>query len=481
MSSRYFVMRDVSSVPDWRSLRWVLFAALFAPLAAFVVLRNFTPDGDIVFQHTRTHFYVVGVTSLAAAAACATVIASARTLRETRLLFLALAFLTIAGFFSVHGLVTPGVIQHEVYASIGVSAWLSVLGGAFFVALSAVALPARAERMLRRGGRMIFAWILVGLATYIALSFAVDDWLDSVPTDDLMVQYAIAIAATMMFGFGAWRYAQAYSFARLPSQAAMVLALVLLMQVPAILLYGTVWYTSWWIYHALYASAFVVLFTGWAMEAKRAGSLSAIADALAMRDALAQLNRGRDARINELVEAIEHKDQYTVGHVHRVGEHAYEIGKRLGLAPADLRDVVLAAQMHDVGKIGVPDNILLKPERLTDDETAEMRKHAARGGDIASRVRALRAVASCVRHHHERYDGRGYPDGLAGDAIPIASRIIAVADTYDSMTSNRPYRSDLGHDAAVAEIQRVSGTQLDPRCVAAFLSIFEERGAAAAA
>jgi hypothetical protein len=461
------------------SVRYIALAALFTPLAAFVVLRQLFPGDDLVLQHTRTHFYVVGLTSLAAATACAVVIASAKTLHETRLLFLALAFVTIAGLFSVHGLVTPGVIKHEVYASIGVSAWLSVLGGAMFVALSAIALPRPVERMLQRGGRVIFAWTIVALATYIALSFAIDDWLDAVPTDDRTIQYGIALAATAMFAFGAWRYAQAYAFARLPSQAAMVLALVLLMQVPAILLWGTVWYLSWWLYHGLYAAAFIVLFTGWALEAKRAGSLSAIADALAMRDALAQLNRGRDARINELVEAIEHKDRYTVGHVHRVGEHAFEIGKRLGLTQAELRDVVIAAQMHDVGKIGVPDHILLKPGKLTDDEIAEMQKHAARGGDIARRVDALRQVASCVRHHHERYDGRGYPDGLAGDAIPLASRIVAVADTYDSMTSTRPYRNDLGHDTAIAEIRRVSGTQLDPRCVAAFLTMFEDRAAAA--
>ena len=243
-------------------LRYAALAALFAPLATFVVLRQLFPGDDPVLQHTRTHFWVVGMTSLAAATACATVIASARSLRETRLLFLALAFVTIAGLFSVHGLMTPGVIQHEAYASIGVSAWLSVLGGAAFVALSAATMPRWAEAMLQRAGRVIFAWVLIGLATYMALSFAVDDWLNNVPTDDRTVQYGIAFAATALFAFGAWRYAQAYTFARLPSQAAMVLALVLLMQVPAILLWGTVWYTSWWLYHGLYAAAFIVLFTG---------------------------------------------------------------------------------------------------------------------------------------------------------------------------------------------------------------------------
>ena len=300
------------------------------------------------------------------------------------------------------------------------------------------------------------------------------------PTDNRDVQYVIGAGTTLLFAYAAWRYWRAYQFARLPAQAAMTGALVLLCEVPAILLWGRTWHLSWWIYHAIYAEAFVVLFAGWALEVKRAGSLRSISDALAMTDALAQLNRGREQPILELVEQLEAKDRYTVGHVHRVGGYAYEIGVRLGLSPGDLRDLVLAAQMHDIGKLNTPDAILFKPAQLTDDETGEMRKHAERSGEIASRVKALRAVAGAVRAHHERFTGGGYPDGIAGEAIPLIARIVSVADSYDAMTTSRPYREALAHETAMAELQRVRGTQLDPACVDAFAAWWAERVAAAA-
>jgi HD-GYP domain-containing protein (c-di-GMP phosphodiesterase class II) len=233
-------------------------------------------------------------------------------------------------------------------------------------------------------------------------------------------------------------------------------------------------------YHGAYGAAFLVLFGGWAIEVRRAGSLDAIAGALSMRDALTQLNRGRNAHILELLNAIETKDVHTHGHVSRVGAHALAIGKQMGLPATDLRALVLAAQMHDFGKIGVPNAILMKPGHLTAAEFAEVKRHAARGGSIAGRVDAPRPLARVIRAHHERYRRQGYPDGLAGDEIPLLARIIAVADTYDAMTSTRPYREGFTHEAAVAELARVRGVELDPACVDAFLvSLGDEQRAAA--
>ena len=198
-------------------------------------------------------------------------------------------------------------------------------------------------------------------------------------------------------------------------------------------------------------------------------------DALSMRDAVAQLNRGRERPIIELVEQLEAKDRYTVGHVHRVGTFAYDIGQQLGLSHSELRQCVLAAEMHDIGKLNTPESILLKPGRLTDEETVEMRKHAVRSGEIAKRVATLGPIALAIRAHHEQFAGGGYPDGIAGDEIPLIARIVSVADTYDAMTSTRPYRKAMTHESALAELRRVSGTQLDPRCVDAFLASFDDR------
>jgi HD-GYP domain-containing protein (c-di-GMP phosphodiesterase class II) len=128
--------------------------------------------------------------------------------------------------------------------------------------------------------------------------------------------------------------------------------------------------------------------------------------------------------------------------------------------------------MHDVGKIWTPDGVLQKPGPLTETETRIMREHSQRGGEMTSRVRALEGVSASVRAHHERWDGSGYPDGLAGEEIPLAARIVSVADTYDAMTSTRPYRKALSHEVAVLELHRVRGTQLDPQCVDAFMAAF---------
>jgi HD-GYP domain-containing protein (c-di-GMP phosphodiesterase class II) len=456
-----------------------LAAVAAPPVAMAVFVAN--PDLDPNLTQFAAHFWIVSGTALAAAVACVLVIASARTLRETRLLFLALAFVSISGIFAVHGLMTPGFFADEFYSSVGASAWISIAAGAIFVALSAVDLPDPLDRAVRRGGGVIFAWTTLVVGAYIIMSFSHENWLDFIPSDDRRIQYVLGIASISLFAFGAWRYAQAYLFARLPSQAAIVVALVLLMEVPVMMLWGTLWHLSWWMYHAAYAGAFAVLFASWAIEVRRAGSLNAIADALSMRDALAQLNRGREKHLLELLDAIEVKDAATLGHVSRVAAYALRIGRGLGLGATELRALVLAAQMHDVGKIGVPDAILLKPGPLTAAEFAEIKRHTTRGAGIAGRVRALQELAPVIRAHHERLNGRGYPDGLAGDEIPLLARIIGVADSYDAMTSTRPYRAALSHDDAVAELHRVSGVELDERCVEAFLASFGQERLQAAA
>ncbi|HWQ28608.1 MAG TPA: HD-GYP domain-containing protein [Dehalococcoidia bacterium] len=457
------------------SLAWGALAA--APVVALVTLLR-VPAWDAEWRAPTFHFYVVSGTALLAAAACGAVAALSRTIRSTRLLFLNLAFLSIAAIFAVHGLATPGFIHDEPYPAVAVSAWLSVFAGAAWIALSAVQPPSPVTRALERHGHLLLLGVSAGLALYVfaALFVHESEWLSWVPVGSRDFQLAVTASTLALLVFATWRYAQAYLFTRLPSQGAMALALALLVDVQVCLTWGRLWHASWWLYHGVYASAFAVLYAGWFIEARRAGNVAAIAEALAMRDSLVQLDRGRPAAIVELADAIEAKDVATLGHVSRVGAYALAIGRELRLSPWELRDLVLAAQMHDVGKIGTPDAILRKAGPLTEDEFAIIKQHAARGDDIASRVAALRPLRRAIRHHHERWDGRGYPDGLAGDDIPLFARIIAVADTYDALTSPRPYRAALDREAALAELRRVRGEQLDPRCVDAFLRALDRIG-----
>ncbi|HSA21935.1 MAG TPA: HD domain-containing protein, partial [Myxococcota bacterium] len=171
-----------------------------------------------------------------------------------------------------------------------------------------------------------------------------------------------------------------------------------------------------------------------------------------------------------LAESIEVRDAYTGGHTRRVVEYSLAIGRRLGLPEDELEQLRLAAILHDIGKIGVDDRVLRKPGALEGEEVGQMRRHPQLGVEILNHVRDLAGALPGIRSHHERYDGRGYPDELGGQDIPRVARIIAVADTFDAMTSDRPYRRGLPWATAMAEIRRCAGSQFDPLVARACLA-----------
>jgi putative nucleotidyltransferase with HDIG domain len=176
--------------------------------------------------------------------------------------------------------------------------------------------------------------------------------------------------------------------------------------------------------------------------------------------------------VTALAEAVEKRDPYTGGHLHRVVAYSVLLGRELGLDIDALENLALGATLHDIGKIGVPDDVLLKPSRLDPEEAKLMQRHTVDGAEIVSRLESLRDIVPIVRSHHERMDGKGYPDGLPGDEIPLPARIVAVADTFDAMTTSRPYRQALAFDVAAGEIEKHAGAQHCPSVVAAFRSLF---------
>jgi HD-GYP domain-containing protein (c-di-GMP phosphodiesterase class II) len=174
-----------------------------------------------------------------------------------------------------------------------------------------------------------------------------------------------------------------------------------------------------------------------------------------------------------LATAIEKRDPYTGGHTRRVRDFSMAAAKYLELPPDDREWLLLAAILHDIGKIGVPDRVLNKPDRLDDSEFALMKSHPGYGYDILRQVKHLARAIPGMKYHHERFDGRGYPEGLAGLDIPRLARIITVADTWDAMTSDRPYRKGLSDQVAAEELIKFSGVQFDPEVVKAFIQAFE--------
>jgi HD-GYP domain-containing protein (c-di-GMP phosphodiesterase class II) len=175
--------------------------------------------------------------------------------------------------------------------------------------------------------------------------------------------------------------------------------------------------------------------------------------------------------VEALVNALEATDEYTSTHARWIADLALRVGRELGLRESALKQLELGALLHDIGKIGTPSHILTKPGRLTADERRIMEQHPAMGEAIIAPIERLQEVRPIVRHSHERWDGEGYPDGLAGDEIPLESRIVFACDAYHAMTTDRPYRKRLSHPEAVRRLREASGSQFDPRVVETVLSV----------
>ena len=190
-----------------------------------------------------------------------------------------------------------------------------------------------------------------------------------------------------------------------------------------------------------------------------------------LKDTYDKLEKSYMESIETLRFTVEAKDTYTRGHSDRVSEYSVLLGQKLGLSEQDINNLKVGGLFHDIGKIGVPDNILLKNSKLTDDEYSEIKNHPAIGAHILSNATIFKDVIPIVKHHHERFDGNGYPGKLKGEEIPYLARIAAVADAFDAMTSKRTYRDSLSLDIVKSEIEKCKGSQFDPNCADAFLDI----------
>ncbi len=173
--------------------------------------------------------------------------------------------------------------------------------------------------------------------------------------------------------------------------------------------------------------------------------------------------------LNALVTAVDTKDRYTRRHSEDVMAYSDQLAKALGLEEMLQYQIMLAALLHDVGKIGVPNYILRKPGRLTEEEYRAIKQHPMMGAIIVSAVPGLEDILDAVRHHHERWDGQGYPFGLQGEDIPLMARLLAVADAYSALTTDRPYRKGMDPERALLLLEAGAGTQWDPACVHAFI------------
>jgi putative nucleotidyltransferase with HDIG domain len=210
-----------------------------------------------------------------------------------------------------------------------------------------------------------------------------------------------------------------------------------------------------------------------------AGSLATVLHDLGVSEVAAALDLRSIAAVGA---ASEIKDRYMRGHQERASLWAAALAEDMGLPSEQVRNIRIAGLLHDIGKVSINDGILNKPGKLTEEEFAKVKQHAPNGAKIMlSEAEALQQLAAIVRHHHEHFDGTGYPDGIAGERIPLEARIMSVVDVFDAMTHERSYRKALSREEAMAEIEHGAGTQFDPEVAKAFLALLKRRGEEAAA
>ena len=448
---------------------WIL--GLTASTAIFAALRWNAPwDKGLGWQSPVGHVWIVSSVAFLALLVGLVAAATAWQRANARTLWIALGFLSMAGFFFVHGLVTPGFLVGKSHFYItGFSGRLAVLAAAVCLAASAVDWPERMSERMVAWRRPVLLAAGAGIVSYGVVCLRVPSLLPPFVTAPVFRNVTLG-AVTVLAGVACARYAIGYVRTGLPLFGAIAIGTMMLAQSTYSMHFGTTWSGTFWLYHFQLLFGYSAIGWGLFWEFSRGRTLQAIED-LSVTDVVEQLRRGHTESIVSLAAALEARDGYTLGHGERVAALAILIGQEMRLSSTRLRGLAAGALLHDVGKIGIPDSVLHKPGRLSTEEFAVIQEHPARGDVMLGASFSGRAECAVIRHHHERWDGAGYPDGLAGEAIPLEARIAAVADVYDALRSNRAYRTAWSPEDAVALIQQDAGSHFDPRCAEAFTHV----------
>lgn len=450
--------------------------AAVAAFVGFLVLPGLNPANPLPV----THFYVV--TSVAALAMVISLLlaATAVTAQHYKLLLLALGFLTMAGMFSLHGLSTPGVLLSSSgeYASPG-SHSLAATAGYLSLAIPALLFAVAYSPLVSVYSHRLPFWPAGGLLVVVAagilvfgiVGFSRSSVVAELPISSPPFSYLMGGVSALLLLFAATQQARAYARERLPLQGSLALAFPLLALAQLAMVLAPPWTPAWWEYHVLMLVAVVLALRAITVERVRGRSMRAILEAALDLQVRADMELDRVAEIAALAAAIEAKDRDTRGHTARVAELTVLIATELGMPSPALRYLARAGLLHDIGKLQIPDEILTKPGPLTDDEWKVMKMHPEMGVSILNRLGKFEEEAKVVLYHHEREDGSGYPEGLAGADIPLSARILAVADTYDVVVSDRPYRKARSREEAIRIMLEERGHHLYGPAVDALLAI----------
>ncbi len=438
---------------------WLLITSV---LSGVTLLSLFGPWSDFRWEQPTLLFALVTAAAglCIIAATIVIMIADRRELAEIGLLGSALMAASVMPL--VHGLVTPDVLYDETAA----------FRSASFLALPiAVAVAAPLLRPHSAFGRWAASrwrdWSLLSLLAVFSMGSIVVFFPDAIVAPDASDPLTIGVTLAMVVAMGALslRQLRFYGLGGQPANLIASLSLVALIGTALLPLAGDAYSPGFWWLHLTGALGVLGASIGLVVAKSFSKSANEVLGPVLARDPLVAFELGLSPVVHTFVASLDDKDQLTRDHVVRTAEMALRVGERFHMSARDLRDLGLAALLHDVGKLNVPDEILTKPSSLTPEEYELIKLHTVDGEQMLKAETTLASVAPIVRSHHERMDGGGYPDGLAGADIPLASRIIAVCDAFDAMTHDRQYRRGMPMKIAFAVLREHAGTQWDPAVI----------------
>jgi putative nucleotidyltransferase with HDIG domain len=437
--------------------------SLTISLAVYLLLLLPTFSG-ISFVLPEEHFYIVSLTSLIAAGISYGMGVSGIRLRNLQVLFVALGFISLTIFFTLHGLSTPGFLL-EFNPVVSVSVQMSFLLLSFFLWLSTVPGNNKFISSLGSNNRLLLGgWTLLLIALSVLFFFR-NELILWIPLDSAPLNWIVALTTLFLSLIAGFRFWRAYQYTQFSLQAGLAHATALISAAQVIASTGELWHISWWLYHFLLLGAVLITVFTLISQFSFGDTLGLALQGLFTDSPTERIMAGISPKIKALIVAEEAHDLYTAGHAQRVALNAIRLGEKVGLSPDELRALAHGSLLHDIGKISVPNEILNKPGTLTPDERHEMEKHTLYGYEMCQKLGFMDAELEIIRWHHERVNGRGYPDVLTVDKIPALVKIVAVVDIYDALTSDRAYRKALSHDQAIQHLDAFSNFALDKEYV----------------
>jgi HD-GYP domain-containing protein (c-di-GMP phosphodiesterase class II) len=426
------------------------------------------PLSKLTWTSPTALFVIVTIAASLCALAAVPVLVRARRTDSAEVGLLGAAMFGLSILPLVHGLTAPGV-----WYGPNDAVTTSALLASPVAVITCLPLLAPRSKLGRTLGRNWRTWTTtcVGAEVVLAATMLARPDLIPAPAPRSAVPFAVMVVCFSAMTTVSRRQLRLYWISQHHAFLGASLA------VAFIALTSTVWMgrqpftVGWWLVHGLdVVGVFGGLGALWIAPRLRDTVVEVLHPVLT-RDPLAAFEIGLTPVVHEFIAALERKDQITRDHVVRVAELAGRTGEALRVPAPQLRHVILGALLHDIGKLGIDDAVLAKPGKLTDAEYTDVQRHTVIGDRILRAVPSLVAVAPIVRAHHERPDGKGYPDQLAGDAIPLEARIVAVCDAYDAMANTRHYRQGMGHDRAVSTLREHAGTQWDSAIVEIVVAI----------